>query len=62
MDIEDLKLATDCYNTMIDDCMKNMNFLQRLKFKTQIKLSDIWIKILLKTKYRKIIKKEKCKQ
>ena len=59
MDIEDLKLATDCYNAMIDDCMKNMNFFQKLKFKTQIKLSDIWIKILLNTKYRKIIKKEK---
>ena len=59
MNIEDLKFATDDYNTMINDCMKNMNLFQKLKFKTQIKLSDIWIKILLNTKYRKIIKKEK---
>jgi len=53
MKIKGLPNVSEFCNEMIKDCMKDMNWYQRLIFSLKLKFDDIWVKILMNTKYRK---------
>ena len=50
---EKLENMSDYVKEMLAECMEEMNWHERLIFKFNMKIDDIWLWILMRTKYRK---------